>query len=218
MLALCVGVAALFATACTAQVNVAASATLNTPYAAVSDVRGNIYIADTGTNSAKLLNASTGMISVLSAFTSLITTPKGIAVYPDGSLIFVGSTSRRRGIYYYAVYLITSPTILGADNGNGKILFCNATANRSLATVVYTGGAGTTGLAFDIFFANLYTADQTANTVTRISLSGFIATVIISGLGNPRNAVPDCLGAAYACVSCSWCYVLHSYLQSHPSM
>jgi streptogramin lyase len=73
-------------------------------------------------------------------------------------------------------------------------------ANASTAAVIYAGGGAPTGLVMDALTGDIFVADQTLNTVTRLSASNaWAATIVIPGgvLGQPRAAVPDCMGNVY---------------------
>jgi DNA-binding beta-propeller fold protein YncE len=82
---------ALIAPSSDAQITTVVGTTLSAPLDAVADAQDNIYIADQNNRLVKMRSASTLILSVLSAFTAQLvgSNPKGVAVDPLGSLVFV---------------------------------------------------------------------------------------------------------------------------------
>ena len=111
----------------------ATAAQLNDPSGIVIDGAGNLYIADSGNNVVRLVNANSGVISTFAgqinangfygngvpANSALLAAPRGLALTPGGDLVI-------------------------ADSGNNAVRMVNI-ASGNIFTVAGTGAAGYNG-------------------------------------------------------------------------
>ncbi len=156
----------------------ATSATLHSPNGIAFDADGNLYIADSGNNSIRRVDASTRRISTVAggngqgyagdggaATAAKLYSPWGVTVAPDGSLYF---TDRTNNVVRHVDAAGNIHTVIGTGtrgfSGDG------AAATAALLNAP-------SDLAFDPA-GNLYVADAANNRVRRVdAASGLIATI-----------------------------------------
>src|SRR5437660_1758675 len=116
----------------------ASKAVLFTPSQAATDSRGNLFIADTGNNRIRRIDAATGIITTVAgngtaaecgdsgpATQACINTPYGIGVDSDGTL-YIGDTDQH--VRKVAPNGIIS-TLFSGQSSNGNYLTINAAHN-----------------------------------------------------------------------------------------
>ncbi len=152
-------------------------ARLNRPTGAVSDGSGNLYIADTGNNRIRKVDAR-GIITTIAggangfsgdngpATAAQLSLPESLAIDAGGN-IYIADTGNNR-IRKVSPQGIIS-TVAGSDTGAGD----NGPAVNALLFQP-------SGLAFDSS-GNLYIADTMNNRIRRVSPDGNIITVAGSG-------------------------------------
>lgn len=170
----------------------ATSATLHTPTALAFDALGDLYIADTGNNAVRRVDAFTGNISTVAgtgaagnggdggaATSSQLNSPMGLALDSSGNL-YIADTGNNRIREVMAVngQITTASTIVNfAGNSGGAAGFSGDGGAATGATL-----NGPTGIGLDAS-GNLFIAD-TNNSVIREVSGGTISTVA----GTPNSA------------------------------
>ncbi|MGC2210404.1 MAG: hypothetical protein WA532_09875 [Candidatus Korobacteraceae bacterium] len=172
---------------------IATAAELNSPISVALDGNGNLYIADSGNNRIRMVNASTHKITTLAGNGTLgyndgpatgaeFSSPTGVAVDVGGGIVYV------------------------ADQGNNRIRKLN-TGAHSVSTVAGTGSAGyggdngaAAGAILDAPFGvaldaagNLYIADRTNNRIREVNAA---TQIIATVAGNGTQAYGGDGGAA----------------------
>jgi sugar lactone lactonase YvrE len=178
----------------------AINATLNVPSGVTIDGAGNLYIADTGNNVVRMINASTGIITTIAgtgvlgdagdgsvATSATMNQPWGVTLDTNGN-VFIADTSNHRIRVVCAasgaVYGVSCPAAgdIVTVAGNG---FTNADGSGSFSG---DGGPATqAGLYFPYAVAfdangNMYIPDTLNNRIRIVSSSGTINT--FAGTGN----------------------------------
>jgi DNA-binding beta-propeller fold protein YncE len=88
-----------------------------TPTGLALDAAGNLYIADTGNNRIRIVNAATGIITSLSTGSYILNSPKGVAVDAAGN-VYIADTNNSRILKVAPSGSITiTTTFAGLDNG-----------------------------------------------------------------------------------------------------
>jgi len=164
----------------------ATSATLNTPSGVALDGAGNLYIAGTGSNKVRVVNAASGNIATAAG--------TGAAGYTgDGVAATAATLNGPNG-----VALDTSGNIYIADTGNNVIRKISAQTGF-ISTVAATSGilAGPKGVGVDLL-GDLFIADTGNNTIREVSAAGTISTVSgVTGLLAPAGVSVDATGNLY---------------------
>jgi hypothetical protein len=174
----------------------ATSARLSNPSALALDGSGNVYIADTGNNAIRKVNAQTGLISTIAggassvcataqnangdacpATAALLSAPSGVAVSSAGTL-YIADTGHNV-IRYVQLRL----GVIYTEAGTGA---ADTTGDGGLAIAAAFNAPK--GLAIDSF-GNLYVADTGNNRVREITAPGFVAGV--AGVGGAAGYSPD---------------------------
>ncbi len=182
---------------------------LNSPSSVAVDAAGNIYIADTGNNRVRRLNAQGAIMTIAGAGASgfsgdggdavsaLLNGPQGVAVDGSGN-VYIADTGNHRIRKVSPQGIIT--TIAGADPAAGD-------NGPAVSARLFEPG----GLALDPA-GNLYISDTLNNRIRRISGSGVISTVAGAGaagysgdggpalqarLNNPQGLALDPAGNLY---------------------
>ena len=131
----------------------ATSATLNNPYGVAVDTSGNIIIADTYSNSIRMVTKSTGIITTVAG-------GNGYGYSGDGGLATAATLNRP-----YCVAIDVSGNIIIADSSNNRIRM--VTKSTGIITTVAGGGGSFKdgGLATSAFFKYLlrFAVDSTGN-------------------------------------------------------
>lgn len=169
----------------------AVAAALNAPYGVASDQKGDLYIADSGNNEIREVNAFTGIIKTIAgtgavgdtgnnvpASTATLAHPQGVALDASGNLYI-------------------------ADTGNNQV---REISNGTIVTIAGTGSAGATGDGGPAVAATLnaptaiyvdpagdvYIADTGNNRIREITAqTGIISTVSGDGTsGSSGNGGP----------------------------
>ncbi len=203
----------------------AASATLSSPQAVATDLAGNVYIADTGNQAIRRVDAVTGIITTIAggngpgysgdngpATAAKFMAPSGLAVDPAGNIYVSDSAAA------VVREISTSGTITtfagggppAAGNGDGG----PATSAKLLAPY---------GLALDPAGA-LYIADTTAGLVRKVSggtISTFAGSTIggsvnLVGFGGPATSAKLHSPRAVAVDSAGLVYITDAYIGCSP--
>jgi hypothetical protein len=193
----------------------ATSAELYSPYLVAAGRNGNLYIADTGNNRIRMVNAKTGIITTVAGNGSpdCDTATGGVNCYGGD-----GGPATSAELYYpFAVALDRHGNLYIADSGNNRIRMVNA--KTGIITTVagdgspdcdpktkancYGGDGGPAtsaqlwlpfGVALDQS-GNFYIADTNNNRIRKvIAETGIITTVA----GDGRCSVVDSYGGCYS--------------------
>lgn len=121
----------------------ATSAELNSPEGIAVDAAGNLYIADTGNNAIREVNATTGVMTTIAG-----TGAEGFS--GDGSLATAAQLSAPFG-----VALDASGNLYIADSGNNRVREVNATTGV-ITTIAGSGSSGYEGDSGQATQAELY--------------------------------------------------------------
>ena len=103
--------------------------------AGVPDCLGNVWIADANSNAVKLWNATTRVVTTI-VTSSTFSTPKGIAIDPGMTTLFIASNIGAAVITYKLATGALATLYSGAGNAFGIIL------NASGALIVNTAVSG----------------------------------------------------------------------------
>ena len=165
-------------------------AVLSQPHGLALDSNGHLFIADTGDNRVRMLDATTGLISTVAGDGSLgsggdggpasraqLTAPEGLALDAQDNLFIVDSgTERIREVTNGKITTLAGKGSMGFSGDNGPA----TRASLSLPLGVAVDSRG-----------NLYVADSGSNRVRKIDLSGQITTVAGNGqAGFSRDSTP----------------------------
>lgn len=179
----------------------------NYPAGIAVDSSGNIYVADTGNNAIKRMDANGDNITILGSGFSY---PEGVAVDGSGNIYVADSgndeikrmdangdniTPLGTGFYNPTdVAVDSSGNIYIADNGNDAIKRMDASGNN--ITTLGSGFSEPSGVAVDSS-GNIYVADSDNNAIKRMDASGNNITALGSGFGDPRGVTVDGSGNIY---------------------
>jgi sugar lactone lactonase YvrE len=154
-------------------------ATLNNAVGVARDPSGNLFIADTGNNRIRKVDAATGIIRTIAgtgepgssgdggpATSARITSPTALTVDSHGRL-FVGQSG--------VIRMVDTSGLISKFAGNGAVGFSGDGGPATAAGISYV-----TGLAFDTG-GDLYLSDLANNRVRRIDTRGIITTVAGNG-------------------------------------
>jgi sugar lactone lactonase YvrE len=189
---------------------------LNDPEGVAVDSSGNVYIADTNNNQVLKEALSAGAYTQTVIVTGL-STPKGIALDGAGNL-YIANTGNDQvlvetlsgGTYTQNTVgsELSSPDGVAVD-GSGNVYIADSSNNRVLKETLsegsYTQSTVTTSALNGPWRVevdgsnNLYIADTGNSRVLKETLSGsgFIESVIVSGLGSPKGLAVDSSGNVY---------------------
>ena len=178
----------------------ATAATLQTPNGMAFDASGNLYLADTGNNVVRMINATSGVISTVagngtagfsgdggSATRAALHGPWGIAVSSAGELFIADQSNNRiRKVSTSGVITTIAGASAAAFQGDGGL----ATAARlNTPAAVLLDNVG-----------NLYISDSGNNRVRKINASSGIISTIAGGHSSSDNnpATSASLSGPYA--------------------
>jgi sugar lactone lactonase YvrE len=157
-----------------------AAASFNAPQGLVTDTAGNLYVADTGNNTIRIVGASGSVLTLAGtagvagsndgpAGTALFNAPVGLAFDSENNLYITDSQN-------YSVRLLTPAMVVSTFAGtSGQTGFADGTGSGARFTLP-------TGIAVDAN-DNLYVADSFFRTIRAIT-SGAVVTTIA---GNPNT-------------------------------
>lgn len=163
----------------------ATQAELSTPLGLALDSQGNLYVAESGNNRVRKVNASDGKISTVAGNGE-------VGFGGDG-----GPATAARFNFLSGIALDRQNNLYIVDQGNYRVRKVNASDGR-ISTIAGTGEPGYSGDGIQASTAllnetrlittdaagDLYLADQVNNRIRKISLStGVITTVAGTGLG-----------------------------------
>ena len=160
----------------------AISAKLNVPEGIALDGAGNLYIADTGNNTVRMVVDASGVINTIAgtgsagfsgdgalATSAQLSAPWGVALDPNGNLYVADANNNR-------VRMIATTGVISSVAGTGSAAFRGDGALASAAALNTP-----TAVAIDVA-GNLYVADSGNNRVRKINVaSGNITTFAGSG-------------------------------------
>ena len=173
----------------------AAGAELNQPNGVAVDSRGNVYIAETGNNRIRKVDASTGIITTVAGTgtagfsgdnglgpATQLNYPMGLALDAGGNLYIADAQNYRVRRLDAATGIVTTAVGSGTygDGGDG------GPATRAQLAIPY-------GLAFDSA-GNLYIADYAGRVREVRASTGNISTPVPYGLGSPWGIAVDSTG------------------------
>jgi sugar lactone lactonase YvrE len=154
-------------------------ATLSNPQGVVRDQAGNLFIADTGNNRIREVDAATGFIHTVvgtgeagysgdggPAVQAKITSPVAMAGDAQGRLYFAQGSFIRR---------VDTAGLIGRFAGSGTAGYCGD-GGPAIEACIF----GVTGLAFDAA-GNLYVSDSGNSRIRKIDTAGTITTVVGNG-------------------------------------
>ncbi|MGB6942150.1 MAG: Ig-like domain repeat protein [Bryobacteraceae bacterium] len=171
----------------------ATSASLNTPVGIAIDASGNIFIADSGNNRIRRVDATTGIITTVAgngtaafagdgglATAASLNSPDGVAVDTAGNLYVADSQNNRIRMIAAATGIITTVAGTGSAPFNGDgILATSANLSSPITVIVNSSG-------------NLLIADSGNYRVRMLDMSsGLIWTVAGSGSASGCCGIGD---------------------------
>jgi large repetitive protein len=161
----------------------AVDATLNAPSGIAIDGAGNLYIADTGDNRIREINASTGIITTVAgtgaigssgdggaATAAELNQPQGVSVDASGNLYIADTNNHRIREVKIATGIITTVAGDGFTNPNGTGGYAGDGGAATAAELNYPYA-----VAFDAA-GNMYIPDSANYIVRKVSSSGTITT------------------------------------------
>jgi uncharacterized protein (TIGR03437 family) len=150
----------------------AINAQLAIPTGLAVDAAGNLYIADTGTNSIRIVAASTGIITTLSIGSFNLKSPRAVAVDAAGD-VYIADTGNGRILKVAPAGSITRTTTVAGTGVNGY------TGDGGPATSAQLSSPA--GVAADAA-GNVYIADTNNQRIRMVSAAtGIITTVAGTG-------------------------------------
>lgn len=171
----------------------AAFATINTPSGVALDGAGNLYIADTGNNVVRRVDASTSIITTVAGNTSAaalgdggpatsasLNHPLGVSIDASGNLFIADTNNHRIRRVDVNTGVITTIAGSGFTNPNGSGAYAGDNGPATLAELNFPFA-----VAFDAA-GNMYIPDASNNRVRVVNTSGVITT--FAGTGNIGNS------------------------------
>jgi uncharacterized protein (TIGR03437 family) len=171
----------------------ATNAFLNSPSGVAVDAAGNIYVADTGNNEVRKVNAATGIISAFAGSTT-------------GGFAGDGAAATSAQLHSpSAVTLDSAGNVYIADTANNRIRKVNTSGIITTvagSSAVSTGLIGDGGLATSAILnsprgvmvdssGNLYIADSGNNRIRKVGTNGIINTIAGNGTTGTVGMVGD---------------------------
>lgn len=153
----------------------ATAATLSAPWSVAIDPDGNLYIADTGNNAVRRVDALTGIITTV---VSNLNAPRSLAFDPAG-VLYVANSADNTVLRVSATG--TTTTYVGIPTPNGG----SFAGDGGAASAAHLNGPA--ALAFDPQ-GNLYIADSANNRVRRVDAA---SRVISTVAGNGGTVIDD---------------------------
>jgi sugar lactone lactonase YvrE len=174
----------------------ATAATIGSPYGLAVDGFGNVYIADTGNKSIRVVNGQTGIITTfLGATNGSLTFGSNTVNFTPGGMSFDPS-----GNLYVTDYI--AAVVLKVDTSGNYTIFAgvltqqgyNGDNQPATSAELYQP----TGVAADLY-GNVYIADSQNNRIRKVDTSGNITTVAGNGTaGNTGDGGPAIAAEIYA--------------------
>jgi streptogramin lyase len=175
----------------------------SSPFDAIGDSLGNVYITNYGSDNVSKLRPS-GVSTILG---TTGTAPKGITMDSSGNIYVANSASNNvtkitpAGVVTTLVMPGTSPVDIKIDS-SGNIYTVNATSNNvtkitplGSATILGTTGNNPLGIVLDSS-GNIYTSNSNDNTVTKITPAG-VSSILGTTGDAPRGITIDSSGNIY---------------------
>ena len=162
----------------------ASAATLNLPSSVQLDAAGNLYIADTGNNVIRVVNAASGTISTVAgtmgqhgysgdsgkATLATLESPHGITLDSDGDL-YIADTGNN------VIRLVAgSSGVISTIAGNGIAAYTGDNGAAAAASLNGPWGISLAGTG------ELYIADQNNNAIRKVSSAQIMSTVAGNGV------------------------------------
>ncbi len=158
----------------------AANAEFKAPTGIAVDATGNIYVADTGNNSVRMIAASTHAVTTIATG---FNAPRGVAVDAAGN-VYVADTGNSI-IVKLAAGTFTASTLAG--NGQlGDVDDAAANAEFNSPTGVAVDAAG-----------NVYVADSNNNAIRLIAAGTHGVSTVANGFSTPIGVAVDAAGTIY---------------------
>ena len=162
----------------------ATAATLSNPSSVALDPAGNLYIADSGNNLVRRLDAFTGVITAVAGNVSLhgysgdngpatsaaLNTPNGIALDASGNLYIADTGNNVIRKVNLASGIITTFAGTGAPNFSGDL-------GPATSASLYNPWSVTVGPS-----GSIYIADQNNNRIRMVTSAGIISTIAGTGI------------------------------------
>lgn len=179
---------------CCGDNGVATSALLNSPEGLAVDSANNIFVADSGNNRVRRIEASTGIITPIAgtdlagfsgddgpATSAELNNPRALALSADGSALFIADSGNNR---IRKLNLVTGVITTIAGNGNGDFSGDGGQASGAALN-------SPIGIALDPF-GNLFIADYLNSRIRKVTLSTGVITTIAGtgGVGSGGDGGP----------------------------
>jgi sugar lactone lactonase YvrE len=191
----------------------ASSATLNSPGYVALDGAGNLYIADTGNNVIRKINAVTGAIATVAGNGSIgnsnlnqvgdggpatsanLNQPEGVTLDPSGNLYIADTNNHRIRMVSAATGIITTVAGSGftSSNGTGGYNGDNIAAGTAQLNFPYA-------VAFDPA-GNMYIPDSQNNRIREVLATGDVVTAsskIVTYAGTGNTGATACAAIPFA--------------------
>ena len=188
---------------------------------------GNVYLANTGSNSiVEWLPASNSVTTLVS---SGLNAPGGVAVDSAGNVYIADSMNSAVKKWLAASHTVVtlasisstpvevrSPQQLALDavgdiyiaDSDGNAIEEWVASNSNVVDVVSSGLAAPTGVAADFGGNNIYLVDSLHNAIKKwTAASGVVSTLVSSGLSNPEGMAADGSGNVYIANSSSYGFI-----------
>jgi len=186
------------------------SSGLSVPYGVAVDGAGNVYFANSGSNTIEEWTAANNTVTTL--VSSNLSQPYGVAVDGAGNVYFANSGSNMIQEWTAANSNVTTLVSSGLANpqgvavdGAGNVYIANTgsntiqewtVANNTVTTLVSSNLSQPYGLAVD-GAGNVYIADTAHNAIKEWTAANSNVTTLVSGVSAPYGLAVDGMGNVY---------------------